>query len=92
MIDLIKYPVLTGKSTKLLEKNQYTFDVDIRLTKPEIKLLMQELFNVKILSINTFIPPRKKRRLGRFQGFKARFKRVIVTLAPNNVISFFPQP
>lgn len=43
MIDLVKYPVLTGKATKLLEKNQYTFDVDVRLTKSEIKVLIQEL-------------------------------------------------
>jgi large subunit ribosomal protein L23 len=37
MIDLVKYPVLTEKSTRLLENNQYTFDVDLRLTKPKIK-------------------------------------------------------
>ena len=39
VIDLVKYPVLTEKSTRLLENNQYTFDVDLRLTKTKIKAL-----------------------------------------------------
>ena len=37
MIDLLKYPVITEKSTRFLENNQYTFDVDLRLTKTKIK-------------------------------------------------------
>jgi large subunit ribosomal protein L23 len=37
MIDLVKYPVITEKSYRLIEKNQYTFDVDPRLTKPQKK-------------------------------------------------------
>lgn len=37
MIDLIKYPIITEKSCRLIEKNKYTFDVDKKLTKPQIK-------------------------------------------------------
>ncbi len=40
MIDLVKYPVLTEKSVRLIENNQYTFDVDLRLHKPQIKKLI----------------------------------------------------
>ena len=91
MIDLVKYPVLTEKSTRLLENNQYTFDVDLRLTKTKIKELMEELFEVKVLSVNTHRAPRKKRRIGQYQGFRHRYKRVIITLKPEDSISLFPE-
>lgn len=90
MIDLIKYPVLTDKAMKLLKNNQYTFFVDNKLKKPKIKAVIEQLFNVKVVSVNTFIPPRKKRRIGRFLGSKSSYKRVVVTLDPRCTIPFFP--
>lgn len=91
MIDLVKYPVLTEKSTRLLENNQYTFDVDLRLNKTKIKALMEELFQVTVLSVNTHRAPRKKRRIGQYQGFRPRYKRVIITLKPEDSIPLFPE-
>jgi|TARA_B110000259_G_scaffold185247_1_gene233879 large subunit ribosomal protein L23 len=91
MIDLIKCPVLTEKSAILLENNQYTFDVDLRLTKTKIKQLIEEVFEVKVLSVNTHRSPRKKRRLGQYQGYKPRNKRVIITLRPEDSIPLFPE-
>ena len=44
MIDLVKYPVFTEKSVRVIENNQYTFDVDLRLSKPQIKKLIEQLF------------------------------------------------
>lgn len=75
-IDLVKNFVLTEKYARLIQNNQYTFDVDVRLTKSEIKKLITEIFNVKVLAVNTHIPPRKKR--GR-NGFTSCYKRAIVT-------------
>jgi large subunit ribosomal protein L23 len=91
MIDLVKYPVLTEKSTRLLENNQYTFDVDLRLTKTKIKTLIEEIFSVKVLAVNTHRSPRKKRRIGQYQGFKPKHKRVIITLRPEDSIALFPE-
>jgi large subunit ribosomal protein L23 len=91
MIDLIKCPVLTEKSAILLENNQYTFDVDLRLTKTKIKELIEDVFDVKVLSVNTHRSPRKKRRLGQYQGYKPRNKRVIITLRPEDSIALFPE-
>jgi len=91
LIDLIKCPVLTEKSAILLENNQYTFDVDLRLTKTKIKQLIEEVFEVKVLSVNTHRSPRKKRRLGQYQGYKPRNKRVIITLRPEDSIPLFPE-
>jgi large subunit ribosomal protein L23 len=86
MIDLVKYPVLTEKSCRLIENNQYTFDVDSRLTKPQIKTLFENLFNVNVISVNTHRPPCKKKRFGMRQGFKKMYKRVIVTIKSNQSI------
>ncbi len=63
MIDLVKYPVLTEKSVRLIENNQYTFDVEPKLNKVQIKQLIEDLFEVKVISVNTHRPPRKKKDL-----------------------------
>ena len=89
MIDLIKYPIITEKSCRLIEKNKYTFDVDKKLTKPQIKKILENLFKINIISVNTHLPPIKKKRLGLKQGYKARYKRVIITIKPNQQIPIF---
>jgi large subunit ribosomal protein L23 len=92
MIDLIKHPVLTDKSVRLIEThNQYRFDVDPRLTKPQIRALVQSLFGVQVLAVNTHRPPRQQRRLGAFVGGKPRYKRAIVTIAKEQKIQLLPQ-
>lgn len=89
--DLVRRPIVTEKATMLLENNQYTFEVDPRATKPEIKAAIEDLFEVQVLGVNTQNPPRKKRRIGRFLGHRAQYKRAIVTLAPGNSITLFPE-
>lgn len=89
--DLIRRPIVTEKATRLLEDNKYTFEVDKRATKPEIKTAIEELFEVKVLKVNTSIKPRKKKRVGKFVGYKAQYKRAIVTLAEDNEIVLFPE-
>lgn len=80
LVDIIKNPVVTEKATRLMELNQYTFDVDPRATKPMIKEIIEQIFEVKVIGINTLNLPRKKRRVGKYIGFKPRYKRAIVTL------------
>ena len=88
MINLVKRPVITERSSKILiTKNQYTFDVDIRLNKLQIKRLFEDLFEVKIFAINTHRLPRKKKTLGRTTGSKPKFKRAILTLKKGQSIS-----
>jgi large subunit ribosomal protein L23 len=91
MIDLVKYPVITEKAARFLENNQYTFDVDLKLTKTKIKSLIEELFEVKVIAVSTHRPPRKKRRIGQFQGYRPRYKRVLITLKPDDSIPLFPE-
>ena len=86
MIDAVKYPILTEKSLRLVDSNQYTFDMDDRLTKTQIKQLVQEIFKVSVVAVNTHRPPRKKRRVGARQGFKTAYKRVIITVKAGETI------
>lgn len=80
MLDLVKYPVIrTEKATRLIENGQFSFDVDVRLTKPQIRKVVEEFFNVKVLAVNTHRPPRKIKRL----SSKPSYKRVIVTVESN---------
>lgn len=80
LADLVIKPVITEKATLLMEQNKYVFDVQPKATKPEIKAAIESLFEVSVTKVNTLLPPRKKKRVGRFVGYKPRYKRAIVTL------------
>ena len=82
--DLVRRPIVTEKATFLMEENKYTFEVTLKATKPEIQAAIENLFEVKVVKVNTQIPPRKKRRVGKFEGYKPQYKRAIVTLAPGD--------
>ena len=82
--DLVRRPIVTEKATRLMEQNKYTFEVTPTATKPEIKAAIESLFDVKVVQVNTQRPPRKKRRVGKFLGYKPQYKRAIVTLAPGD--------
>lgn len=91
LADLVRRPLITEKATMLLENNQYTFEVDSRANKPQIKEAIESLFNVTVVGVSTQNPPRKKKRVGRFAGFKPLYKRAVVTLAPGDSITLFPE-
>lgn len=82
-------PILTEKMTNLKEKNnQYAFQVDRRANKIEIKRAVEQRFNVTVTNVRTLNVPGKKRRMGRFEGKRAQWKKAIVTLHPDDVIDF----
>ncbi|HEY9672539.1 MAG TPA: 50S ribosomal protein L23 [Waterburya sp.] len=91
LADLVRRPIVTEKATMLLEQNKYVFEVVPKAKKPEIKAAIESLFDVKVTSVNTSRPPRKKRRVGRFAGYKPQYKRATVTLAPGDSITLFPE-
>jgi len=83
--DLVRRPIVTEKATILMEQNKYTFEVVPKATKPQIRAAIEDLFDVKVEKVNTSKPPRKKRRVGKFIGFKPQYKRAIVTVAAGDV-------
>lgn len=88
-LKIVKYPIITDKATRLLEKNKYSFIVDRYCTKPEIKYVIEYLFSVEVKKINTCHLPRKKKRVGKSIGWKPQYKKAIVTLAQGNTINLF---
>ena len=70
LIQTIKYPLITDKSTVLLEDNKYTFIVDRYSNKITIKAAIEYLFNVTVIKVNTSNLPKKKKRIGKYLGYK----------------------
>ena len=89
--DLIRRPLITEKATRLLEENKYSFEVVSKATKPQIKEAIQGLFDVKVVAVNTYNPPAKERRVGKFAGHRPQYKRAVVTLAEGDSITLFPE-
>lgn len=92
LIDLLKQPVRTEKYSvraNNVDPNIYIFDLDIRLTKTQIKKLIEQLFDVTVISVNTYIAPLKKKRLGFKQGYKTRYKRAIIRLLSGQKLQLF---
>ena len=86
LLGIVKYPLLTEKTIKLIEQNQYSFAVDPKATKTAVKSAVEQLFDVKVIAVNTSTQQRKKRRVGKFIGEKTQNKRAIVTLRPGDSI------
>ena len=91
IFQIIYRPIVTDKTTKLLEKNQYCFKVDHKFNKTEIKNAIEYFFNVKVININTCHEPKKKRKVGRFSGYKKHLKKAIVTLSVDSKINLFSE-
>lgn len=91
LLKLIKRPIVTDKTTKLLENNQYCFRVNHKSDKLKIKQAIEYVFNVKVIKINTCHMPRKKRKIGRFQGYKSHYKKAIVKLSSDDKINLFSE-
>lgn len=90
-IDSIKYPLITDKTTRLLNNSQYTFIVDPKISKIDIKKTIEFIFDVKIIKVNTCHLPIKKRRVGQFIGSKSHYKKAIVKLSKGYSINLFSQ-
>ena len=90
-VQIIKYPIITDKATRLLENNQYSFIVDRYSNKLSIKAAIEYLFKVKVIKVNTCILPRKKKRVGKYLGWKPQYKKAVVTLSEGDVINLFTE-
>lgn len=88
--NLIKCPIITDKTTRLLETNQYSFSVNRNINKQHIKKAIEHIFHVKVKSVNTLHPPIKKRRVKNITGKRPHYKRAIVTLTQGDTINLFP--
>jgi large subunit ribosomal protein L23 len=91
LLGIVKYPILTEKTIKLMDQNQYSFAVDPKANKVAVKYAVEKLFDVKVVSVNTSLLPLRKRRVGKFLGKTARYKRAIVKLSASDSITLFEE-
>ena len=88
--DIIIKPIITEASMMGVAFKKYTFKVAADANKVEIAKAVEELFGVKVAKGNTLTVNGKMRRYGRFEGYKASWKKAIVTLTEDSkTIDFF---
>lgn len=87
--DVILYPIISEKSYTAIDQGKYTFMVDPRANKSEIKDAVEEIFDVTVTGVNTMRTKGKPRRRGLTIGRTSRGKKAIVTLAAGDNIEFF---
>ena len=88
--EIIKRPLVTEQGMHLVEtKNIYPFEVDKRANKVQIRLAIEELFKVKVVSVNTAHRHGKTRRVGRRMGQRASWKKAYVKLSDGDKIELF---
>ncbi|MFH1150571.1 MAG: 50S ribosomal protein L23 [Actinomycetota bacterium] len=87
--DVILYPVVSEKTYGGIDIGHYTFMVDPRSNKSEIKDAVETVFDVKVTGVNTSRTKGKPRGRGLTKGRTARGKKAVVTLAVGQKIEFF---
>ena len=82
--DSILRPVITEKSTDLMDSKKYTFDVALTATKTQVRDAIEEIFDVKVKSVNIMNVRGKQKRVGRYFGNTARRRKAIVALTEDS--------
>ena len=78
--DIILKPVLTEKGYDGIADKKYTFVVKKDANKTQIKIAVEQMFGVKVKSVNTVTTPGKLKRMGRYEGYTPTTKKAIITL------------
>jgi large subunit ribosomal protein L23 len=87
--EIIKRPIVSEKSTALSEERKYTFEVDRRANKIQIKEAVEAIFGVKVQKVNVINGYHKEKRVGEYTGYKAAVSKAIVTLQEGNSIDIY---
>ena len=94
---IIRRPVVSEKSHRIMDEkvgdarlNQYTFEVDSRATKPQIKAAVEKIFEVRVVKVNTMHVVGKLKRVGAApQGRTRSWKKAVVTLDQDSTIQVY---
>lgn len=84
--DIVRNPVITEKATIASEQDKVVFDVAIDASKPQIKAAVEQLFSVKVKSVNTLVRKGKEKRFRGRVGQRKDVKKAIVTLVAGQSI------
>ncbi|MDO8529859.1 MAG: 50S ribosomal protein L23 [bacterium] len=86
---IIKEPHISEKATYLAEDDKYVFRVHGEANKPEIKKSVEGIYGVDVVAVNMIRIPKKKRRLGKTEGYKKGFSKAVVTIKKGQKIEIF---
>lgn len=88
--DIIKRPVITERSTDLMTDKKYTFEVDLKANKTQVRKAIEEIFDVNVAKVNILNYKGKFKRMGRYGGYTDKRRKAIVTLTEDSKeIEFF---
>lgn len=87
--DLLIRPIITEKTSQMMQENKYTFQVPLEANKVEIRQAVEAVFGVKVLNVNTIRVMGKTKRMGKYVGKRSDYKKAIVKLAEGNTITLF---
>ncbi|GLH65605.1 50S ribosomal protein L23 [Parageobacillus sp. G301] len=82
--DIIKRPIITENTMNLTAQKKYTFEVDVKANKTEVKEAVEKIFGVKVKKVNIMNYKGKFKRVGRYSGYTNRRRKAIVTLTPDS--------
>ena len=86
--DVLKRPIKKKKSSEAMAEDKYTFGVDTRANKTQVKIAVEEIFDVKVESVNIINYKPKKKRMGRYQGYTNKRRKAIVKLKEGSIDLF----
>ncbi len=87
---VIIHPLISEKATELNTRDQYVFKVKNETNKVEIRKAISRIYGVTVTGVRIINLPRKKKRLGRFQGYKSGYKKAMVSLKKGDKIELLP--
>lgn len=87
--EVLKEPHVSEKSTNLSQENKYVFKIYNNTNNPEIKKAVEGIYGVDVLNVNIIKIPKKKRRIGRTEGFRKGYRKAVVTIKEGQKIEIF---
>jgi large subunit ribosomal protein L23 len=84
--DVVRFPVVTEKSTSMAEQNKYVFRVSIDSTKAQIKRAIETIFSVSVTKVNTIVTKGKVKRFRGRLGTRNDYKKAVVSIADGQTI------
>lgn len=87
--DVVRKPIISEKSMKQMADNKYSFQVDRKASKLEIRAAVETIFKVKVTDVNTAWVLGKAKRVGVHRGFTPNWKKAVITIAAGQRIEFF---
>jgi large subunit ribosomal protein L23 len=89
LLEILRRPLVTEKSTRLSERNKYVFEVDSRSNKDQVRLAVEKAFKVGVVKVNIIKVPGETKRMGRRAIKRPAWKKAIVTLKEGDKIQYF---